>query len=157
MDPQSVFKPSTCDFGLTGENPSCLLCLPFSDSCGSLVTLHDREMSGLEMGSVTKEAIFSGTFSPPHKCRKSGPLLNNIMFVFTPSWDRDCVTSYSTYCFRAISQLLSDHTQKNGRHVGILVQISVLIYVATYSRRGRDSSVGIATGYGLDGPGIESW
>ena len=22
---------------------------------------------------------------------------------------------------------------------------------------GRDSSVGIATGYGLDGPGIESW
>jgi hypothetical protein len=26
-----------------------------------------------------------------------------------------------------------------------------------YITVGRDSSVGIATGYGLDGPGIESW
>jgi len=32
----------------------------------------------------------------------------------------------------------------------IIVTIKVIIIV------GRDSSVGIATGYGLDGPGIES-
>jgi hypothetical protein len=28
---------------------------------------------------------------------------------------------------------------------------------ALYTHTGRDSSVGIATGYGLDGQGIESW
>jgi hypothetical protein len=26
-----------------------------------------------------------------------------------------------------------------------------------WANEGRDSAVGIATGYGLDGPGIESW
>ena len=38
------------------------------------------------------------------------------------------------------------------------VLINVFIYSYIYILyRGRDSSVGIATRYGLDGPGIESW
>ena len=32
-----------------------------------------------------------------------------------------------------------------------------MTYLAYVHRVGRNSSVGIATGYGLDGPGIESW
>jgi hypothetical protein len=36
------------------------------------------------------------------------------------------------------------------------VTISHALLQAIATRRGRDNSVGIATGYGLDGPGIES-
>ena len=35
--------------------------------------------------------------------------------------------------------------------------MSVLIINGFIYSKGRDSSVGIATSYGLDGPGIESW
>jgi hypothetical protein len=40
--------------------------------------------------------------------------------------------------------------------VGTLTDFATLIRHNTTKRWGRDSSVGIATGYGLDGPGIES-
>ena len=126
----SVFKPSACDFGLSRKNLLCLLCLPFSDKCGWLVTLHDREMSGLEMGSVTKEAgKYFGALWAPNKCRKLGLLLKNIVFVFTGSWDRSSVTPYILFQ-RNFTASVIGHIQKN---MGILVQISVLIYVGTYS------------------------
>ena len=35
--------------------------------------------------------------------------------------------------------------------------MQILFYVCLQEIMGRDSSVGIATRYGLDGPGIESW
>ena len=54
--PQSVFQPSTCDFGPTRKNPLCLLFLPFFHNCGRLVTLHGGDISGLEMGSISEEA-----------------------------------------------------------------------------------------------------
>ena len=37
-----------------------------------------------------------------------------------------------------------------------LVTIGVYVMILPYGRTGRDSSVGIATRYGLDGPGIDS-
>jgi len=71
VGPRSVFKPNACDFCLTRKNPLCLLCLPFSDKCGRLVTMQGGEMSGLEMGSVTEEAdVYFWALSAPHKCRK---------------------------------------------------------------------------------------
>jgi hypothetical protein len=39
-------------------------------------------------------------------------------------------------------------------HIRSLVDVRIFTYV--YQMRGPGSSVGIATGYGLDGPGIES-
>ena len=36
------------------------------------------------------------------------------------------------------------------------VRVCVCVYIYIYTHMGRDSAVGIATRYGLDGPGIES-
>jgi hypothetical protein len=77
--------------------------------------------------------IFLGTFSPP-KCRKLGSQLNNIVFVFTPSWDGSSFTSHGALCFTGISLLLSSAIFRRMVDIcGVLVQISVLIYVGTYS------------------------
>jgi hypothetical protein len=41
------------------------------------------------------------------------------------------------------------------KNISFMNQTAVKIFTALNEKRGLDSSVGIATGYGLDGPGIE--
>jgi hypothetical protein len=45
--------------------------------------------------------------------------------------------------------------QVYSHHQAYLVELYVLNVYGMWEPRGRDSSVGIVTGYGLDGPGIE--
>jgi len=115
--PRSVFKPSACDFGLTGKNPLCLLCLPFSDKCGRLVTLHDREMAGLEMSSVTREADkYFWTLSAPHKCRKLRVTFEqHSVCVHTKLRSFLCHVTQRALFQRNFTAPVIGHVQKNGR------------------------------------------
>jgi len=62
--------------------------------------------------------------------------MQNVLIVFHVHWNVKCVIS-TPFCYRT------------GDFSRVFIPPSMQLV-------GRDSSVGVATGYGLDGPGIES-
>jgi hypothetical protein len=135
VGPRSVFKPNACDFCLTGKNPLCLLCLPFSDKCGRLVRLHDREMFGLEMDSVTEEPdiYFWALSAPPTNAENRVTVEQHSVCVHTQLRSFSCHVTQRALFQRNFTAPVIGNIQKNSRYMGILVQISVLIYVGNYS------------------------
>ena len=70
------------------------------------------------------------------------------------------ITATSTGLFLLLLSLLTTHTHKRARaRARVCVCVCVCGYKDNNKKRkwSRYSSVGIATRYGLDGPGIESW